>query len=156
DRDQQREGDGDEDDERTSPTPQKEEHHQASEPGGDNGFAEHPLDRALNEDGLVEQRVDLQLWGQRGLDDGQRRTNTGHHVERAGALRLEDGEQRASCTVDRDHAGLRGEAVAYVGDVAHVDHCPIYILEGQIIEPGGTRWASVEDDGVLLEANLGG
>ena len=45
DRDEQRERDRDQDDDRAAPAPQKEQHHQAGEAGGDGGLADDAVDR---------------------------------------------------------------------------------------------------------------
>ena len=57
--DGERNGDGDDDG--GAPTAEEDEDHDGGEAGGDDGFADDAVDGAADEDGLVGERIDLQL-----------------------------------------------------------------------------------------------
>ena len=102
--------------------------------GGDDGFADDAVDGRAHEDGLIGQRLDLQLRRQRGGHRGQQLAHAFHHGERGGVAGLENGEQRGAAAVLPDDIGLRREAVAHVGDVADVNGRAVHHLDRQIVE----------------------
>ena len=73
-----------------------------------------------------------------------------------GALRLEDREQRPLGPIRQDHARLRHVAVAHVRHVAQVDHRPVHLLDGKVIEPGDHVRAAVHEHVVFERTDLRG
>ena len=86
--DRQRNGDGD--DQGAAPAAEKEQDHQAGERGGEDGFANHSVDRAADKDGLVGERLNLELGRERLLDPGEDAADAVDHVEGGCVSGLED------------------------------------------------------------------
>ena len=93
-RDQDGERDRHHDHQRRAPRAEEEEDHEPGERSRDDGFAQDALQRRPHEHRLVEERLDLELRGKRGLDAGQGVLHALDDVEGRGGGRLQHREQR--------------------------------------------------------------
>ena len=80
-----------------------------------------PVTAALDEDGLVGERLDLQLRRQRLRDARQHGADAVDDVDGGGVAGLQDADQHAALPVLAHDIGLRREAVADGGDIAQID-----------------------------------
>ena len=104
-----RERDGDGDDEGGAPGAEEEKDHQAGEGGGDDAFANDSVDGGADEDGLVADGRDLELFGDGGGDARQQVFDALDDAEGRGGAGLEDGEENAAMAVLANDVGLRDE-----------------------------------------------
>jgi hypothetical protein len=93
--------------------------------GGSGGFVKaHAVDRSLDEDGLVEERLHLQFGRELGLDGGKGRSHLVDDADGRSALALENSHEHSPPTVAANDVGLHREAVGHVGHALHVDGAP--------------------------------
>ena len=156
DRDEDGKRNGDEDDDRAAPAPEEDEEHERGQPGGDESFLDDALDGCAHEDRLIEQQRDLEVLGKAGEGGRQHLAYTAHHVERARAALLEDAHQDRALAFDVDDVGLGGIPVAHVRYVADIDGRAVHGLDGNGFDLRQQIGARVEDDGVLVGADLRG
>src|SRR5437867_7442050 len=79
---QDRERDGHRDDEGAPPASEEEQDHHGGETGGDHRLPDHPANGRPHEDGLVGERLDLDLRRKGRHHAGQARADPGRDVER--------------------------------------------------------------------------
>jgi hypothetical protein len=155
DRGEDRKRDGDDDDERAPPAPQKQQDHQARQTGRDHRFAHHPIDGGLHEDGLIQQQIQPDIRGQQGADLRQFSFDAIDHIERGGPAVFQDREQDGGFAVHAHHARRDAAAVPHVGHVAHVDRRAVDDFDRQVVEAVDQRRAVVQAHKVVPRAHLG-
>src|SRR5262249_38493316 len=141
---------------RAAPGAEEQQDHQRRQARGDGALGEHALDGGLDEDGLVEEELDLQLRRHLRLDARHGLADAADDVQGGGALALQDGHEHGAAAVAADDVGLDGVAVADVGDVLDVDGHAVDALDRDAVEGGDDVGAAVDADVVLDVADLGG
>ena len=126
------------------------------EAGGDDRLADHPAHRRPHEDGLVGQRLDLQLRREGRDHAGQEIPDAAHDVEGGRGARLENRDEHAPAAVLTDDVRLGREPVAHVGDVPQIDRRVADHLDREVVQLGHGPRAGVHRDVVLELADLGG
>ncbi len=125
--------------------------------GGDHRFADDAADGRAHEDGLIRQRLDLQLpaaaW-RRSRAAACGRLPPPQSVEALPALSTR--QQRGAAAVLPHDVGLRREAVAHVGHVADVNGRAVHHLDRKIVELLHPARAGVQIHVVFELADLGG
>ena len=115
-----------------------------------------PDDRGLDEDRLVEQRLDRDLLGHLLGRLGQQRAQVGHDVQRRRAAVLQHRQQHAALAVLAHDVGLRREAVAHEGDVADGGRRAVDGAHRQVVERGDGVGRAVHLHRVFGRSELGG
>src|SRR5260370_32549631 len=67
-------------------------------------------------------------------DERQHGADTLDYIERGSIARLQDGHQHSTMPILANNVGLHLKAIAYGGNIAHVDHRSIYLLDGDVIQ----------------------
>src|SRR6185437_13937636 len=128
------------DDDGRTPGAEEEQDHQAGERGGDDGLTHDSADGGADEERLIADGRDLEARGQARLDAWQQPEHAFDDGERGRGAGLEDAEKNAAVAVLTDDVGLRNEAVGDGGNITHVDHCAVDLLDGYVGEALDGRW----------------
>src|SRR5579883_2587242 len=155
-RGEDRKRDGDADDQSAAPASQEEEDHQAGEAGGDQGLAQHALNRGTHENGLIRQRRDLQLRRNVGEDARQFGFDGIDDAERGRLAVARDGDEHAARAVGAHDIVLDVEAVAHLGDILDIYIRAVDRLDRQIVERVPIGRAAADLNLVFGAAELGG
>ena len=147
---------GDRDDNRGAEAAEKDQDHDGGEAGGDERLPDHAIDGAADKDRLIGQGVDLELGRKLALDVGEHSLHAGDDVERGRGAGFHDAHEDGALAVHADNVGLRGKAIAYMGDVADVDDGPVDRLDGKVVELIDHGRRGVGLHGVLEPVNLHG
>jgi len=94
-----------------APASEEDENHDASEAGGDNGFADDVADGGSNEEGLIGERRNFQRSRQGFCDIGKEVFDVLDDIERGGVALFQNGEQTAALPVEANDVGLGRETV---------------------------------------------
>src|SRR5207245_11497206 len=106
DRGQYRERDGYGDDEGAPPAPEEKQDHGRGEAGRDERFADDAAYGRAHEDGLVGQRLHLDVRREASGHPREERPHLAHDRERGGGADLLDGQQHAEPPILADDVGL--------------------------------------------------
>src|SRR5260370_31757150 len=66
-------------------------------------------------------------------DERQHGADTLDYIESGSIAGLQDGHQHAPMPILANDVGLHLKAIAYGGDIAHVDHRSIYLLDVDVV-----------------------
>jgi len=151
---QDRERDGHRDDEGAPPASEEEQDHHGGETGGDHRLPDHPANGRPHEDGLVGERLDLDLRRKGRHHAGQARADPGRDVERGRRAGLQNSDEGAPAAIPPDDVRLGREPIAHLGDVPEVDRRISDHLDRQVVQLGDGPGAAVHGDVVFELADL--
>src|SRR6185312_14470433 len=112
--------------------------------------------RGANEDGLIGQRSNDELWWQRTVNLLQRRFYLGDDVEGRGATSFQNRKQSRALTVDTNDVSLRRRAVTNVSHVTYINDRAIHGAYRKIVELLHGPRTAVEIDVIFKRTDLGG
>ncbi len=132
DENRQRNRDGN--DQRALPVSQEQQDHDRGEASGNDPLANHALDGGTNVERLVEESGNVQAFGERGFVVFEHRFDAVNDVNGRGAADFVDAHQHPTLAVGQHDVGLRGKAVAHMGDVLHINRRAIDGFDGEFVE----------------------
>ncbi len=128
DRDKDRKRDGDRDDNRGTPVAQEQQDHARGQDGSSQRFQYHPTDGCAHEQRLIEERGDIHFRRKVLRRNLSGMLHAFHNRDRRGDPHFQHRHERAPHTVHAHDVGLWREAIADVGNIAHIDGRAFYGL----------------------------
>ena len=114
------------------------------------------MDRCANEERLIEKLVDLEARRIGGLVVSEHVFEPIHDAERGGVAGLVDTHENAALAIGDDDVGLRGKAVANVGDVAQISCGAVDRFHRKVVQLVDALRTAVHFDGVFELAEFCG
>ena len=126
--------DGGEDDDGQPHVAQKQDDDQCRQPCRHAGAQQHAVQRRPDEYGLIEQSLHRDVFGEHGLDVGQRSAHPVDHCERRNTASFSDGHEGARRSIDRHGIGLHLKPVVDMRHIAHEHHPPVDLLDRESVD----------------------
>src|ERR1035437_263558 len=130
--DRKRDRDGD--DNGGTPVTEEKQDHRCGQGGGGQCFQDHAPNGGADEQRLIEERADLHLRRERLRCKLSHALHTLDDGDGGSAADLQHRHQGAAGAVHAHDIGLRGEAVADVGHIAHIDGRSIHGLDRKFVQ----------------------
>src|SRR5579859_2420399 len=156
DRDEDRKRNRDGDNDGRTPVSEEEQDHGRSQKSSRQGLDYDPSNRGPHKQGLIEEGGNLHLRRQRLSADLSCVLYAFDDRNGGRAADLEHRHERAANAVHANDVGLRGKAIANVGDVAHVNGRAIHSLNRKIVQLRDGAGIPVHLDLVFERPDLGG
>src|ERR1700674_2533767 len=154
DADENRQRDRDGNDQGAFPVSEEEQNHDGGEASSDKRFADDTLDGSADIERLIEKGGDVQTFGNRGFVVIEHLLDLVDDVDGGSSTRLVDAHEHAALTIGQHDIGLRGKAVAHVGDILHVNRRAIDGFDREIVEFLHGLRAAIHHHAVLKGAEL--
>src|SRR6266403_1554639 len=141
-------------DERQAPIAEKQQNHQPGQSGRDQPAHQHAVERGVDENRLIENRLDVDAWRHDPRDVRQHLPDAVDHRQRRDPSGLAHRHQGARAAVDAHRIGLGLKAVMNVGDVAQEHDPALLLLDRKLIDRRDRVGAVVEGERVILAADF--